>query len=149
MKAVVAFDTMWKSTELMARAISEGLASAGATVRVMGLQGSTRSDIATELLEAGAFLVGSPTINNGMFPTVADLLCYVRGLKPRNLVGQAFGSFGWSGEGAKQVQEELVRMGVEQVGAAVHVNYVPDSSALAACRALGRTVGERMKEKLG
>lgn len=148
MKAVVAFDTMWKSTELMARAVSEGLAESGATVRIAGLHGSSRSDIATELLEAGAFLVGSPTINNGMFPTVADLLCYLRGLKPKNLVGQAFGSYGWSGEGVKQVQEELVRMGVEPAGSPVSVNYVPDASALEACRELGRTVGKRMKEKL-
>ena len=147
-KAVVAFDTMWKSTELMARAISGGLTEAGASVRLMGLQGSDRSDIAAELLEAGAFLVGSPTINNSMFPTVADLLCYVRGLKPQNLVGQAFGSYGWSGEGAKLVHEELAKMKVELVGEPLAVNYVPGESDLARCRELGLEVGQRMKEKL-
>ncbi len=147
-KAVIAYDTMWKSTELMARAIAEGLVETGATVKLAGMHGSTRSDVATELLEAGAFLVGSPTINNNMFPTVADLLCYIRGLKPKNLVGQAFGSYGWSGEGVKQVREELVRMGVELVGEPVAVNYVPNQSALQACRELGRAVGRRMQERL-
>lgn len=147
-KAVIAYDTMWKSTELMARAIAEGLVETGATVKLAGMHGSTRSDVATELLEAGAFLVGSPTINNNMFPTVADLLCYIRGLKPKNLVGQAFGSYGWSGEGVKQVREELARMGVELVGEPVAVNYVPNQSALQACRELGRAVGRRMQERL-
>ncbi|MEO0081023.1 MAG: FprA family A-type flavoprotein [candidate division WOR-3 bacterium] len=147
-KAVIAYDTMWKSTELMARAIAEGLVETGATVKLAGMHGSTRSDVATELLEAGAFLVGSPTINNNMFPTVADLLCYIRGLKPKNLVGQAFGSYGWSGEGVKQVREELARMGVELVGEPVAINYVPNQSALQACRELGRAVGRRMQERL-
>ena len=71
-KAVVVYDSMWDSTDVMARAIAEGLIHSGASVKVMPLSGSHRSDIATELLEAGALIVGSPTLNNQMFPTVAD-----------------------------------------------------------------------------
>lgn len=67
----------------------------------------------TELLEAGALIAGSPTINNNMFPTVADILSYVQGLKPRNLLGFASGSYGWSGEFIKQVEKYLIDMGVE------------------------------------
>ncbi|OYD14838.1 MBL fold metallo-hydrolase [candidate division WOR-3 bacterium JGI_Cruoil_03_51_56] len=148
MKAVVAFDTMWHSTELMARAISEGLVEGGATVKVMPLGSSDRSEVVTELLDAGAFLVGSPTLNNNMFPTVADLLCYVRGLKPKNLVGQAFGSYGWSGESVNQLVRELEQMKVELVGEPAKVNYVPDETALARCKVLGRQVAEKIAEKL-
>ncbi len=149
MKAVVAFGTMWHSTELMARAICDGLTAGGARVKVMGLDSSHRSDVVTELLDAGGLLVGSPTLNNNMLPAVADLLCYVRGLKPQNLVGQAFGSFGWSGESVSQVARELEKMEVELVGNPVRVNYVPDAAALGQCRELGEQVAARMKEKTG
>ncbi|MCU0722345.1 MAG: FprA family A-type flavoprotein, partial [Planctomycetes bacterium] len=112
-KAVVVYDTMWQSTAAMARAVGEGLARGGASVKIHNLKASHRSDVATELLGAGALLVGSSTLNNNMLPSAADALTYLRGLKFRNLAGGAFGSHGWSGEGAKQVREVLEAMKVE------------------------------------
>ena len=129
----------------MARAVADGLLAGGAaTVKVMPLASCHRSDVATELLEAGALLVASPTLNSQMFPTVADLLVYLEGLKPRNLVGAAFGSYGWSGEAVAKIEEWLTRMKVDLVAEPVKVRYVPDGGALAACRTLGRKVGEAL-----
>ncbi len=142
-KAVVAYDSMWESTEHMARAVAEGLIAAGASVRVMPLSGSHRSDLAAELLDAGALLVGSPTLNNQVYPTVADALCYLKGLKRKNLVGAAFGSHGWSGEGVKQIEANLAEMGVELLGS-LKTQFVPGDDILDQCRTLGEQVGERI-----
>ncbi|MCD6405902.1 MAG: flavodoxin domain-containing protein [Planctomycetes bacterium] len=143
-KAVIVYDTMWHSTEKMALAIGEGLAEGGISVRMLSLGTARRSDVITEMLDAGALLVGSPTLNNQMFPTVADILCYMKGLKPKNLVGAAFGSYGWSGEGARQVADILQSMGVDLVGEPLAVQYVPDGRALAECRALGLEIASRL-----
>lgn len=148
-KALVVFDTMWGSTEKMGRAIGEALEDAGITVKVMPLKSNHRSDVITELLDAGALLVGTSTLNNGMLPTVADVLAYARGLKPRNLIGAAFGSYGWSGEGVKLVNEVLEQMGVELVQEPLNVKYVPDAEVLGTCRALGAKVAARLKEVVG
>jgi len=147
-KAVVVFDTMWKSTDLMARAIADGLTQAGLHVEVMPLNASHRSDVATELLDAGALLVGSPTLNNQMYPTMAGLMTYLKGLRPKNLVGAAFGSYGWGGQAVGQLDEALDDMGVERVEKGLRVRYVPDSDALVSCRALGQRVAAKLKEKL-
>jgi flavorubredoxin len=144
-KAVVAYATMWKSTEAMARAVVEGLAEGGATAKLLPLEAAHRSDVATELLDAGALLVGSPTLNNGLFPTMADLLAYLKGLRPRNLVGAAFGSYGWSGESLKLLNEALTAMNVELVSDGVRCVYVPSDDVLAECRALGVKVAETLK----
>lgn len=149
MKAVVAYATMWRSTEKMAAAVGDGLSAGGASVKVLPVPPAHRSDVMTELLGAGALLVGSPTLNNGVFPSMADLLCYARGLRPQNLVGQVFGSYGWSGESCKQMTAELEAMKVELVGEPVRVQYMPDDAALERCRNLGRQVAARMGEKLG
>ena len=146
MKAVVAYDTMWQSTAIMAQAIGEGLCVGGAEVKLMSLSSRHRSDVATELLDTGALLVGSPTINNQIFPTVADLLFYLKGLKPKNLIGGAFGSYGWSGEAVKQIMEVLVEMKVKPVGEGIRVKYVPDREALEKCYSLGVLTSERLKE---
>ncbi|MBU1671706.1 MAG: flavodoxin domain-containing protein [Actinobacteria bacterium] len=149
MKAVVTYDTMWGSTERMARAIEEGLRESGASPVVLRLRATHRSDVVMEVLGAGALLVGSPTINNTLFPTVADLLTYMKGLKFRNLVGAAFGSFGWSGEGAREVAGYLEQMKIEQVDEPLNLKFVPDDEMLEQCRALGRKVASRLKEVAG
>ncbi len=142
-KAVVVYDTMWGSTAAMARVVGEGLRASGAQVELMPLSGNHRSDIATELLDAGALVVGSPTLNKQLFPTVADVLSYLKGLKPAGRVGGAFGSYGWSGESVQQVDAALQAMGVEVLGQ-VKANYVPTEDTLAACHALGARVGEAL-----
>jgi flavorubredoxin len=148
-KAVVTYDTMWQSTARMAKAIGEGLSAGGTETRLLPLRMSHRSDIVSEVLEAGALLVGSPTLNNSIFPTVADLLTYLKGLKPKNLIGAAFGSYGWSGEAVKQLNETLASMGVSLVDDGLRVKYVPDSAAIGDCFSLGLRMSEKLKEVLG
>jgi flavorubredoxin len=146
LKAVVAYDTMWGSTVKMARAIADGLAEGGAIPRMVNMRSRNRTVLATELLEAGAFLVGTPTINNNMFPTLADGLTYVRGLRPQNLIGATFGSYGWSGEGPKQCADILTDMKIDLVSEPLTVRFVPDDDALTKCRELGLKVAGRLRE---
>jgi flavorubredoxin len=145
-KAVIVYDTMWNSTARMANAIADGLMSGSAVPKIMPLGGSHRSDVATEILNAGALFVGTPTINNNMFPSVADILTYLKGLKPRNLIGAAFGSYGWSGEATGQVEDILKEMKVEIVQDALRVNYVPTAEDLENCQKLGGLIATRLKE---
>ncbi len=144
--AVVVYDTMWHSTAAMARAVGEGLTAGGASPTLMSLKSCHRSDVATEVLRAGALVVGSPTINNQMFPTVADVLTYLKGLKFKDLVGGAFGSYGWSGESVKHIEAIFEEMKIELPAESVKIRYVPDEAALAQCRALGESIAKRVVE---
>jgi flavorubredoxin len=147
-RAVVVYDTMWQSTDKMARAVAEGLASTGTSVKVMRLDVCHRSDVATEILDAGALVVGSPTLNNNIYPTVADTLTYLKGLKPKNIVGGVFGSYGWSGEAPKQLAAWLEQMKIEVVNDPLRAKYVPDEDVYAQCYQLGVDVSQRMQEAL-
>jgi flavorubredoxin len=139
-KAVVIYDTMWHSTQAMAEAIVDALGEEAVDARPMDLRCNHRSDVITEVLDAGAVVVGSPTLNNGLFPTVSDFLTYMKGLKPKNKVGAAFGSYGWSGEAVKLITKELKEMGVDTIEPGLRVQYVPDEEAFAACRELAKQV---------
>ena len=147
-KVVVTYAPLWQSTALMARAVAEGLGAGGAEVKLMPLNGSHRSDVAVELLEAGALVVGSPTLNGQIYPTVADVMTYLKGLKPKNLIGASFGSFGWSGDAVRQLDGLLTEMGVELVGEGLQVQYVPDEQALLRCRALGSEIATKLRERV-
>jgi flavorubredoxin len=145
-KAVLVYDTMWHSTEKMADAIASGLSTEGISVRPMYLRKWHRSDIMTEVLDAKAIIVGSPTLNNGLFPTVSDFLTYMKGLKPQDKLGAAFGSYGWSGEAAKQISQELQTMKFEIIEP-VRQQYVPDSQGLQESFDYGQAIGRAIKEQ--
>jgi flavorubredoxin len=143
-KAVIVYDTMWGSTAAMARAIEDGLVAECVNVKSMRLKESHRSNVATELLGVGALIVGSPTLNNQMFPTVADVLTYLKGLKPKNLVGAVFGSYGWSEAAVKQLAAAMGELQVKLVADPLAVQYVPDQEALIKCRELGRKIAQSL-----
>jgi flavorubredoxin len=143
-KALVIYDTMWHSTGTMGEVIVDALGEEGVDARLMHLRNWHRSDIMTEVLDAGAIIVGSPTLNNGLFPTVSDFLTYMKGLKPLNKVGAAFGSFGWSGEAAKLVTKELEEMKFDIIDPGVRIQYVPDDKSLDACRELAAKIAQAL-----
>ncbi len=139
---------MWRSTELMAKSIADGLITGGISTKVMSLNACHRSDVVTEVLDAGALLVGSSTINSNMFPMVADLLYYLKGLRPQNLIGGVFGSYGWSGEAVGHIKDFLTDMKVELIGDGIKIKYVPDNEALAQCFSYGKLVAEELNKRI-
>ena len=143
-KALVIYDTMWHSTQSMAETIAEALGQEGVDAKPMHLRTWHRSDIMTEVLDAGAIIVGSPTLNNGFFPTVGDFLTYLKGLKPQNKVAAAFGSYGWSGEAVKLITKELEEMKFKVVDPGLKVQFVPDHEALQACRELAKKIAKEL-----
>lgn len=144
-RAIITYDTMWGSTAKMAEAIADGVVAGGSVVKILPLNSSHRSDIATEMLNSGAIIIGSPTINNNIFPTVADIIFYIKGLRPKNKIGAVFGSFGWSGEAGKQIDAFLKEMKIETVSVPLSVKYVPTEQELNSCFELGKKVSQKLK----
>lgn len=145
-KALIIYDTMWRSTETMAKAILDGLVQEGISCQLLDLEGTHRSDIMTEALDAKALIFGSATLNNGMLPRMADMLNYMRGLRPANRIGAVFGSYGWSGEAVKQMNAVLEETKFRIVGPGISVRYVPTHEDLRKCVDLGREIGKAVRE---
>jgi flavorubredoxin len=148
-KALLIYDTMWQSTETMAQAIADGLHQEGVDYKMLNLKLNHRSDVMTEVLDAKAIILGSPTLNNGILPTMADMLCYMKGLKPAGKIGAAFGSYGWSGEAVKQMTEALVEMKIKVVDEGTRIKYAPTHEDLSHCIELGRKIGRMVQESDG
>jgi flavorubredoxin len=147
-EAVIIYDTMWQSTAYMAKPIADGLRDTGINVDVMCLQHTDRSQVVTKVLDAGIVAVGSPTLNNNILPTIADVLCYLRGLKPKNKLAIAFGSYGWSGEAVKQINEEFDKMKLDKFSDGLRIKYVPTEEDLKQCYDLGVELGKALIEKI-
>lgn len=146
-KAVVIYDTMWQSTEKLARQIVDGLASGGTNVRVMSASRYNRSDIATEILDAGAIVIGSPVINNGLYPAMGDILTYLKGLKKKNLIGATFGSYGWGKNGMADLERFFDELKIEKIVEPVYCQYVPTKEDLKNAFEMGQKIAEKLKGK--
>ena len=131
-RAVVVFDSMWHSTESMARAVAEGFAQKGISVGFYDIKENHLSDIITDILTAKYLAVASPTINNQMMPTIAGFLCYLKGLAPKGKKAFAFGSYGWGGQSIGLVEEELKACGCEIVLDKIRLANVPGAEDLQA-----------------
>jgi flavorubredoxin len=147
-KVLVIYDSMWHSTEKMAQAVELGLRQTGVSTRLINLKVHHRSDVMTEVLEAKAVILGSSTLNNGLLPRMAGFLMYMRGLKPTNKFGAAFGSYGWSGEAVGLINTALADMKIDVIEEGLRLKYVPDDRQLATCVDLGKRVGTRVYESL-
>ncbi len=110
-KAVVIYDTMWGSTEKIAREIASAFEDHEIPVRIRSLKANHISDIIPDLLEARYVAIGSAVLNNTVMPTVAAYLNYMKGLKPTKKMGFAFGSFGWSDSATKEIKESMTELG--------------------------------------
>lgn len=146
-KALIVYDTMWESTKKIALALKEGLEEADIQVVIRFLQTSHISEIMTDVLTSKAILIGSPTLNNGMLPSVSAFLTYLKGLRPQNRLGLAFGSYGWGGQGATEAASAMESFGWEMPLDLINIEYSPDPGELAEVKETGRKLGETIKNR--
>ena len=158
-KVVVIYDSMWGSTEQMARAILDGVVSSGTNGRLVHVRQTGLTEAAAEILEAAAVAVGTPTLHNRPMPEVAAFLSYAKGLAPvapgqndprgKGRVGLAFGSHGWSGGGAELAGKELAEIGYKMLGPVICCVYRADRGTLEKCRQAGAQLARRACELAG
>lgn len=134
------YDTMWNSTRRMAECIAEGIRETDPQVvlKLMNASKDDKNDIATEVFKSKGILVGSPTINYGYAYSIGGIMELIRGLKFKNKKAAAFGSYGWSGEAAKEITELLEKAGFAIVNEGIRCQWVPDEAHLEECRRYGR-----------
>ena len=129
----------------MARAIAEGIASQGVEARLFKLRQQSNTEAMTEILEAKAVLVGSPTLNNRNVPNRRPFLTYITGLKPKGKLWSFFGSYGWGGGAVKGMVEMAKKAGFEVYEPGVEVKFVPDKEDLKKCFDFGQQIAQKIK----
>jgi anaerobic nitric oxide reductase flavorubredoxin len=143
--AVILYDSMWDGTRHMAEAIGEGLAAEGIPYRLFYMPTADRNDVVAEIFKTKAVIIGSPTFNQGLLPTIAPILEDLKGLKFQNKIGAAFGCYGWSGESVKIIEDHLALCKIPVVTEGIRAKWQPKPDDLAKCREFGGTVARAIK----
>jgi flavorubredoxin len=141
-KAVIVYDS---STEHMAYHLCDGLSEEGIHATMRNLKTNDISDIMTEVLTSKLILIGSPTLNNGFLPTMGKFLTYIKGLRPRNRIGFAFGSYGWGGQAVGELEHLMNDFNWELPIEGIKIKYVPDQSELDEVKEVGKKLGKLLQ----
>jgi flavorubredoxin len=142
---VIIYDTMWHSTEKMTIPLLDGIRSEGVDGKIIKLRATPMSVAIKEFWKSRGCLIGTPTLNNIMFPTVANFLTHIRGLRPKNRIAGAFGSFGWGGGAVKEAYEIVKKMGLEVVEPGIEVNFKPSHEDEKRCYEFGAAFARATK----
>lgn len=146
LRIAVIYDTMWHSTEQMTTPIMQGIRDEGVACKVIKLRATPVSVAIKEFWRARGCLIGTPTLNNIMYPTISEFLTYLRGLRPKNRIMGAFGSYGWGGGAVKEAYEEFKKIGLETAEPGMQVLYKPSVQDEDMCYNFGREFAKKVKE---
>jgi len=140
--AVILYDSMWHATRRMAEAIGDGIVAGGVEHKILNVGIADRNDALVDVFKSRAVLVGSSTVNNGLLPSMWPILSEMKGLKFKNKLGAAFGSYGWSGEGVKIIEQWFAECKIPLLREGIRCKWQPAADDLDACRAFGREIAE-------
>ena len=143
----ILYDTMWNATRRMAETIAQGILEIdpAVTVKIFSASKSDKTDLIAEVFKSRALVLGSPTVNNGYLYAIAGMLELMKGAKFKGKKAAAFGSYGWSGESVKLMNEELRAAGFEVVDDGLRIQWRPDEMALDSLVEYGRSLAEKLR----
>jgi anaerobic nitric oxide reductase flavorubredoxin len=146
-EVVIAYSTMWGLTDMMAKLIAYGVMDEGVDVRLYDLHESSLAAVMTDILEARAVVVGSSTQNNIMLHRTAEFMAYLKGLRPKNKIGAAFGAYGWAGGAVKEIDDGFRALGLETVEplAFRHIMTTLGEQDKMQCIEFGRNIARKVR----
>jgi flavorubredoxin len=145
-KVLVVYVTMWKSTEAMVKAMVESLTAEGLEVTLHNLVYADLGDVARDLVDSRAIVLGTPTVLGGMHPQAIYAAHLVKALRPPLKYGAVLSSYGWGGGAVKQAAEILEPTKIEVVGA-LEINGPPTADDYGRIAELGRQLADKVKSQ--
>lgn len=147
-KVTIIYDTMHYSTQKMAHEFAEGIMSEGVDVKMYYLHEDERSEIVKDILDSKAIAIGAPTINDFPYPSLGDLIYYLKGLHFNRTgfsrLATVFGSMGGQGGAPEFLANELADCGFE-VKDQYELTFVPNEEENEKCYELGKELAKEVK----
>lgn len=140
------YDTMWNATRKMAEAIAKGIKSIDdtVTVKLFNAANTDKNDVITELFKSKAILFGSSTVNKGIMNATGGLLEMIKGIGFKKKKAAAFGSYGWSGESVKIIEEKLKDAKLDVMEGGPLVLWNPDEEGIKECIEFGKKFAQNL-----
>ena len=142
-KAVIIYDSRSGNTEIMAKAIEEGLKEAGVEVLSKRTVDAKEGDLAG----TDAVVLGAPTYHHDLFASMKTFLFKMEKADLKGKLGAAFGSYGWSGESVQIMADTMEHIfGMDVMEPGLQLLRRPSESDLKQCKEFGGKIANKIKE---
>ena len=142
-KVLVAYVSMWGSTEKLVKVLTEALVKKGVDVRIYDITNSDVGHIAKELIDSPVVVIGAPTVLGGVHPAAAYVAMLVKALRAPTKYAAVLTSHGWSGGAVKALQDLLGGTKIEIIGA-VDSTGKPTEKDIAEVLKMADNIAERL-----
>jgi flavorubredoxin len=141
-KVVIVYASAYGNTAAMARKVAEGVSAAGLTPVLMNSVETPMTEIIDQLEVSVGFLIGTSTLNSNVPHPILHLIANLVVLNMKGKTASVFGSYGWSGEAIKTVQDILTSMRIKVSPEPIKVRMTPSEQDLSACYDFGKKFAE-------
>jgi flavorubredoxin len=143
-KAVIAYVSMWNSTDTMVKQIAEALASENVEVAFHNLALTDIGDLAKDLVDSQAIVLGTPTVLGGAHPLAVYATYLFKALHPPTRFAVLLSSYGWGRGAVRQIQELLTGLKIEVIGT-LEVNGPPTEEDIRQIVDVGKALAKKIR----
>jgi len=148
-KVLITYVSAYQNTRMIAEKIAEGISMSGdIDVDVIDVEKPDLAQLEKKLIDASGLIVGSPTFNQNILMPIYEVFALINPVRDRNKLAAAFGSYGWSGEGAKIMTSALTNLRMDVMDEGLMVKFTPHHESLEKCIEYGKTFGRKLLEKV-
>ncbi len=142
---LIFYISSYGNTRRMAEAIYGGaMKIPGVRVSLYDLEGGEVSPFVDLIEDADGLLFGTPTINGDSVKPVWDLLSSLAVVNLKNKLGGVFGSYGWTGEAVRLVEDRLRGLKLRVPIQGIRVKLIPTDEELENCTQFGQELAEEL-----
>jgi len=144
-KAIIVYTSMWGSTKKMVQQLVDTLESNGVEAPVYNLVSADVGDIAKDLVDSRAIILGTPTVLNKMHPLAVYAVHLVKVLNPPAKYAVALTSYGWGRGALGHAAELLGPTGLDIVGT-MEIKGPPKEEDYHEIIKIGLNLAEKIKQ---
>ena len=144
----LAYVSAYRNTGIIASAIADGIRLAGAIeVDLCDIEKMDLGTIEKKLIHSSALILGCPTFNQNILLPIYQVFALANPIRDKGKLAAAFGSYGWSGEGARIINTNLVNLKFRLFDEGLMVKFTPHKETLEKCVEYGKAFGIKLLEK--
>jgi flavorubredoxin len=148
-RVLITYVSAYHNTALLAEKIAEGIKQTGSfIVDVCDIETMSIGELDEKIAKSNALIIGSPTINQNILLQIYTMFALINPLRDKGKLAGAFGSYGWSGEGAKIIESNLINLKLNFFGESLFIKFTPHNEQINKCLEYGNAFGQKMLEQI-
>ncbi len=145
---LITYVSAYGFTKRMAETIAEGIReSIPCEIKLVDIEKIMPGELEELIVRSNAMLIGSPTINQNTVLPVYKLFSLINPIRDKGKKAAAFGSYGWSGEAVKLIEDHLRQLKLNIVLDGMSSRFSPGDGKILALKEFGQQFAEKLRKE--